>query len=361
MADPTPQQDTEQRDTKEQRELKGEGPLLLADGALADVGWARQPLLDCNLEAVAFYPSFRFLQRFRVKRWDYYAVTTPTHFFAFTLAHLGYLGTAFTYVMDLESGHYHEESVIVPLGRGIELPRNSTAGESSFSSKRVQMRFSIESDQRRIVAHWPRFEGKGLSADFRLALPPEHESLVIVIPIRGKRFYYNRKINCMSASGTIDYAGRRFELQPQTCLGNLDWGRGVWEYNSFWVWNSASGFDPASGRRIGLNLGFGFGDTTAATENALIVDGRIHKLGHVDFAYNPRDFKEPWRIASRDGRLALLFTPFFQRDAKTNLAIINSEMHQILGRYTGTVRTDGGETLCLDGLTGFVEEHHARW
>ena len=40
------------------------------DGSLADVGWARQPLLDCNLENARFY-ALRSLQRFRIKRWDY--------------------------------------------------------------------------------------------------------------------------------------------------------------------------------------------------------------------------------------------------------------------------------------------------
>jgi hypothetical protein len=61
-----------------QHELTTPSPLLTPRGRLAQVGWARQPLLDCNLEAVRFYPPLlRPLQRFRVKRWDYYGVTTP--------------------------------------------------------------------------------------------------------------------------------------------------------------------------------------------------------------------------------------------------------------------------------------------
>ena len=66
-------------------------PLLKADGTLMQVGWSRQPLLDCNLENARFY-SLRFLQRFRIKRWDYYGFTTPDHFFSATLADLGYAG-----------------------------------------------------------------------------------------------------------------------------------------------------------------------------------------------------------------------------------------------------------------------------
>ena len=150
------------------------------------------------------------------------------------------------------------------------------------------------------------------------------------------------------------------DLRPTESLGNLDWGRGVWEYRSFWVWASASGF-LGDGRRVGLNLGFGFGDTSAATENALILDGRIHKLGQVDFTYDSGDFMRPWRMISPDQRLDLEFVPFLERVAATNLAIITSEVHQMFGRYHGTAQTDGGEVLHLDGVVGFAEEHQARW
>ena len=144
-------------------------------------------------------------------------------------------------------------------------------------------------------------------------------------------------------------------------LGNLDWGRGIWDYRSFWVWASASGFLP-DGRTVGLNLGFGFGDTSQATENALILDGRLHKLSRVDFRYSAEAAgKQPWRMSSPDGRLDLEFTPFVERVAQTNLLLIASEVHQMFGRYRGTVVADDGEVIHLDGLIGWAEEHRARW
>ncbi len=344
-----------------QHELLAPGPLLDASGNLAAVGWARQPLLDCNLENARFYPPWlRFLQFIRVKRWDYYAVTTPTHFFSFTLAGIGYIGQVFAYVIDFQTNHYHEETLTIPLAAGVHIPRNSTSGDSTYAGKDVRMTFSPGPASRRLEISWPKFEGKGLSASFELALPPDHQSLVIVIPIRGKRFYYNRKVNCLPASGWVEYAGQRYRLTPGTALGNLDWGRGVWEYRSFWVWASASGFLPDL-RRVGLNLGFGFGDTSAATENALILDGCVHKLGQVDFTYDPHHFTAPWRMKSPDGRLDLEFVPFFERVAALDLKVLSIEVHQMFGRYSGTVVTDAGETITLNNLIGFAEEHHAKW
>lgn len=346
-------------DIQSQRELHEASPLLDAQGNLVRVGWARQPLLDCNLEAVRFY-ALRPLQRFRIKRWDYYGVTTPTHFYSFTLADLGYAGQVFAYVVGFETGKYQEETLTIPLARGIVLPRNSTAGTSSFESSKAHLVFQAEPGARRISVQWPDFADMGLSAEFVLHLSPDHESMVIVIPIAGKRFYYNRKINCLPAEGWVEYEGERTSLHPTESLGNMDWGRGVWEYKSFWVWASASGF-LRDGRSVGLNLGFGFGDTSAATENALILDGRIHKFGQVEFTYDASDFMQPWRMVSPDGRVDLEFVPFLERVAATNLAVVTSEVHQIFGHYHGTVQADDGEVVCLEGLVGFAEEHHARW
>ncbi|RME90741.1 MAG: DUF2804 domain-containing protein, partial [Anaerolineae bacterium] len=267
-----------------QREITHPGKLLRDDGRLAQIGWSRQPLLDCNLENARFY-ALRPLQRFRIKRWDYYAVFTPRRFFSATIADLGYAGNVFVYTLDFETGDLHEEGLVIPLGRGVFLPRNSTEGESRFENDRLSLRFTVTPERRHVSVRWPDFhEGRGVQAEIALRCPPEHESITIVIPIGERRFYYNRKINCMPAEGFIQYGDLREELHPQDSLGSLDWGRGVWKYKSFWNWASASGFLP-DGRTVGLNLGCGFGDLSAATENALILDGRIHKLDQVRFEY----------------------------------------------------------------------------
>ncbi len=343
-----------------QNELTQPGPLLQPDGGLANVGWARQPVLDCNLEAARFY-AFRALQRFRIKRWDYYAVFTPGNFFSATIADLGYAGNIFVYHMNLASGDLHEEGLVIPLGKGITLPRNSTQGDSHFENKQVRLDFSLKSSQRHLSVSWPGFhDGQGISAEIDLATQPEDESMNIVIPIEQKRFYYNRKINCMPASGSITYGESCEQLDPTTCLGSLDWGRGVWAYKSFWNWASASGF-LADGRSIGLNLGMGFGDLSRAGENAVILDRRIHKLEQVSFDYDSGDYMRPWHFTDSEGRLDLTFTPFKDRTATTNLGIITSQVHQMFGHYDGTVVADDGEKIEVRGLAGFAEEHQAKW
>jgi hypothetical protein len=342
-----------------QRLIETPGPLLADDGSLAAIGWSRQPMLDSNLEKINFY-RLRFLQKLRLKRWDYYGITTPTHYYSFTISDIGYLGMVFAYVLEFATGKFHEQTLALPFARGVVLPRNSTSGESLYDNGKVSLRFWFEDDLRRMSVQWPGFGGTDLAADVNLSMPSEHESMVIVVPIEKKRFYYNRKVNCLPASGWIQHADVRTELDPAACLGNLDWGRGVWAYNSFWVWASASGY-LADGRTVGLNMGYGFGDTSAATENALILAGKIHKLDQVDFSYDPLDFKAPWTMRSPDGRLDLTFTPFYERVAKTDMKLLSSEVHQMFGRYNGMVCSDEGDPVVINNLIGWAEEHQARW
>ena len=69
------------------KEIIDSGVLLDDQGKLAQVGWAMHQNLDCNLENVNFY-QINFFQKFRVKRWDYYAIFTPLRFFSATIADL---------------------------------------------------------------------------------------------------------------------------------------------------------------------------------------------------------------------------------------------------------------------------------
>ena len=339
-----------------EHEIVEQSPLLRPDGSLTQKGWARRPLLDCNLENSRVYRIGRGLQWFRLKRWDYYGVTYPGGYFSATIADLGYAGQAFVYMVDFEDSSYVEDTITIPFARGMSLPRNSHNGTSTWAGKKASLEFAVSESARSVTVDWEGFGGEHLAA--RLEFDTPDESTVIATPIGERRYYYNRKINCMPTQGNITVGDRTIALDRDTSSGTLDWGRGVWEYNSFWVWASVSGF-LADGRRVGLNMGYGFGDTTAATENTLILGGRIHKLANIEFDYSDDDFMRPWTM--RSDRVDLTFTPFLDRTAKTNLLLIRSEVHQMFGHYDGHVVDDLGNRVQIDSIVGWAEEHQARW
>jgi len=46
--------------------------------------------------------------------------------------------------------------------------------------------------------------------------------------------------------------------------------------------------------------------------------------------------------------------------AKANALILESEVHQMFGCYSGIVVTDQGEKIEINDLVGW-DEHHAKW
>jgi hypothetical protein len=59
-----------------------------------------------------------------------------------------------------------------------------------------------------------------------------------------------------------------------------------------------AGFPPSP---FGFNIGYGFGDTSAASENMIFFEGRGHKIGRLSIALDEKDALKPWRQSPRLG------------------------------------------------------------
>jgi len=339
-----------------QHEITERGPLLAGGGRLAEPGWARRPLLTANLGAVRGVAG-----RFRLKRWDYYGIWAPDLYVSATLTNLGYVGMAFAYVVDLTNDSEVEDTRLTPLGRGIALGDDSERGSVRYRDKSVSYEFTTVAGRRELRVCVPHFDdGRGLQIEAALDDPPDREAVCIATPMGDQGFYWNRKGNALPASGRITWGDRVVKLEPETCLGQLDWGRGRWPYRTHWIWASATGA-VGGGLRIGLNLGYVDGDHRAATEDALYLNGRVHKLGRVRVELDHTDYRRPWTFTDPGGRLEVTLTPQHERVARTNLGIVRSEVHQMFGRYDGFAIDDAGTRIEISALPGFAEEHYARY
>lgn len=344
-----------------QHEITTAGDLLDARGELARRGFARRPVIAYNPARVGL-SALPGVNRLRLKEWDYYGLTSPTWFCGMAVSHGGLAGVAFVYFIDFETNELEEGLVVTPLGRGCELPHASTEGDIVFARGGVRLVFERRPGSRVLEIDWPRLKsGRWLRLSATLEQPEHYDSIVMATPIGPRRFYHNEKINCLPATGELVVGDRHLPIRPDQTQGTLDWGRGVWAYRTFWNWASASGFLPDGVTRFGLNLGGGFGDLSAATENCFFLDGVLHKLGWVEITYNPGDYLRPWRFVDDAGRLDLTLTPFFDRHDKTDVLVIRTEAHQMFGRYNGTVVDDAGRAIQVRELLGWAEEHRARW
>ncbi len=343
-----------------QHRITEKGWLLKKDGSLSRKGYSVKPLLKYNPKSVKLYP-LRFLNRMRIKEWDYYGVTTDKNFLAVCVANIGYIGLVFAYLIDFETGEIIEKILPTPLGAGCNLPESSTEGDVTFKGLGVSLEFKRFPERRDINLYWKRFhKGDNLKVQLSLSQPYDMESMIIATPISKNRFYYNQKVNCMTTAGEIHLGNNSYFLTKDSAMATLDWGRGVWEYSTFWNWASASGF-LENGQTIGLNLGQGFGDLSRATENCFYINGKMVKLGKLALSYDAKDYMKPWRFSTDDGYLDLVFRPFVEKVSKTNLLLAKMEGHQMFGNYSGQLKTPEGDSYNIVNLVGWAEEHKSRW
>jgi hypothetical protein len=202
-------------------------------------------------------------------------------------------------------------------------------------------------------------DGKPLDAELILDQPPM-DSMVIATPWPKKHaFYYNQKILTMRVTGYISFDGMRYEFDPRTDFATLDWGRGVWTYDNTWFW--AAGNADVDGNSLGWNLGYGFGDTSAATENLLIWNGTAHKLDDVTFHLPEDGYMGTWRFTSSDGRFEMSFEPVLDRAACLDYKVIVSDQHQVFGKMSGKAVLDDGTEVRIKDVMCFAEIVHNRY
>ena len=102
-----------------------------------------------------------------------------------------------------------------------------------------------------------------------------------------KAFYYNQKIIGFHIKRSIYLGNESIDFDNASTRGLLDWGRGVWTYHNTWYWGAGAG--KVGDKEIGFNIGYGFWDTSNASENMVFVNGKAHKLDQVKFNIPVKD------------------------------------------------------------------------
>lgn len=330
-------------------------PLLDETGNLREPGWSRSLVQQYDRSMIK-------APKWRIKEWDYYLVMGKDFAGAFTISDDGYIGLQSVSLLSFKDRAWeHTETVLnaFPMGK-LKHPSDSSKGDVVYEDKRLKISFTLEEGKRRIKCHFEKFyKDKPFDCDIVLEQPPM-DSMVIATPWdKDRHFYYNQKINCMRASGYMTYDGVIYRFDPATDFGTLDWGRGVWTYDNTWYWGS--GNTDIDGKAFGFNIGYGFGNTSAATENILFYDGKAHKLDDVEFCIPESGYMDPWKFTSSDGRFEMDFVPVLDRAAKMDFKILVSDQHQVFGRMSGRAILDDGTEINIKDVLCFAEKVHNRY
>lgn len=343
-----------------QREIVAQGPLLDENGHLIEKGYAKSLIRDYQRTDIK-------ANKLRIKEWDYYLIYNEEFGIALTFDDNSYMGLMSVSVLDFKNQKEKTVSPMQFLTRGNHhLPSSSEHGDCIYHSKKLDMLFRHIDGKRVLDCTLKGFyDEKDFTCHLELSDEPA-ESMVIVTPFKDKpkAFYYNQKIVGFKVNGFFKIGDFEYKFDENNTRGILDWGRGVWTYKNTWYWGAGCGV--IDGHEVGFNIGYGFGDTSLASENCIFYDGKMHKLENVTFNI-PKDEKgnyqytKPWTFTSSDGRFEMNFNPLLDRKSKTDVGIICSDQHQVFGKFNGKMILDDGKIIELKDFTAFAERVFNKW
>ncbi len=341
-----------------QNQIIEKGPLLNSDGALTNPGWAKELLLEYRRSAIR-------ASGYRIKEWDYYCIINyeSKKGIALTIADNSYMGLLSVSYLDLNKPMEITRTNMKGFTFGkYHLPETSKTGNVSINQGDIFMQFAVEGSKKILRVDYKNFShGKTLKGEIILNKPLDLDSMVIATPFKEDKraFYYNQKINCMGAEGTVYFGDDKLKFNNNNSFGVLDWGRGVWTYSNAWYWGSGSGL--AEGVPFGFNIGYGFGDTSRATENMIFYNNKAHKLADIEFHIPKDDYLKPWKFTSSDNSFEMDFMPVIDRNSSTDFKLLKSIQHQVFGYFSGKVVLDSGKEIYIKDFLGFAEKVINKW
>ncbi len=329
------------------------GPLLNEQGLPVTYGWSPQENVRFNA-VPALDPQ-------RLRQWDFFTVANERYVANFTLADIGFARFCSVDLIDFSTGEAWT-GFTFPLTKDdwLQLSEDThTRTECAMQGDRIV--YERTPDRRILDVRIRGLISADVSGTIVLHQPPEHEYLSFAMPFDEDPagFFYENKIPVLPAEGALEIDGRTYAFSVTDSFAVMDWGRGIWPAELTWHWGAAAG--RIDGVAAGFNLGYGFGNTTAATENVFVYDGRAHKLGIVDWHFDRTDWMKPWRFTSPDGRFELDFVPVYPQTLGVNVLVKSAHLDKVYGHFSGNVTLDDGRVVKIDRMFGFAEEMSIRW
>jgi len=270
---------------------------------------------------------------------------------------LKWVSNAFVYIYDLKLNKLTEVSLLHPFSLGITQSLCPDLGIARFShfGDVVEISSHLSGQVKKVRVSLKQ----KIEMQIQITAPDSFTPLRVCSKAGYDGWVYTQKAAGLLATGHVRANGKNYQLNENDTLASYDWSCGFMRRETSWNWACLSG-RLSDGRSLGLNLAAGVNET-GVTENAIWVDGRFIKLGLAQFEFNRYDSEQPWKVTTSDGQVDLMFYPEGSRVEKTNILILASNFKQIFGRFKGIIKDGVGGILHVQGMSGFMEDHYAKW
>ena len=315
--------------------------------------------LDFDLRNAMGKPKSFFAKKLKFNQFQFISFTSEQLMIGLAIVDLKIASNCFIYLYDPKSQHFEEFSFTNLFALKTQIDSNPKNGNAYFEKGENRIEISvIASTQKRVV----RVNLKsGLQIHAEINESVNYQPLAVCTRAGFTGFHFTQKSAALLCSGSVEWQGKRILLEEINALASVDWSAGYMRRETSWNWGSLACI-LADGRRLGFNLAAGVVETSF-TENALWLDGALHKIDMVDFQfqrYSNDKSDNRWQLRSNDGKINLMFEPVGLRQDKTNLLIIASNFTQHFGRFYGQITLEN-EVITLNGEWGFTEDHYAKW
>ena len=277
-------------------------------------------------------------------------------------SNIDHFGLADVYWVDLVTGVSGGKGILTPAD-ALVLPERPGTAPLLVDRDGLDLRMVDDESGTRLTAWWDEGDGRRGHLDVKIDAPAGHESLNVVIPWSDTVFNFTSKHQARPAVGHLAVGDRVWPIGGPggtESWGVLDVGRGRWPHDVTWNWGGGAG--RVGDHVVGLQIGAKWTEGSGFTENGLIVDGRLSKLGsELRWEYSWDEPMQPWHVVDPGGQLDMVLTPRFDKHSHADAGEFGSETHQVFGHWSGRLRTDDGIELEFDGLQGFAEEARQRW
>ncbi|MBP9988454.1 MAG: DUF2804 domain-containing protein, partial [Ruminococcus sp.] len=344
----------------EQIKITEKIPLLDENGKVIKPGYCFTNMYEYDRKAIKANPT-------RIKEWDFYQISNSRYCLQVTMADISLGGAASLTLFDMQTGERYSATSLQLLTFGrFGLSKDAM---TPHTMSRHKLGFDIDinvTESQRTIKYEGRSGFKKFTVDLSMDMFPNHESLVMALPFnRGndKQFYLNQKVNSMPVTGTVTVGDLVVKFDPSDSFCVLDWGRGVWPYHENWYWGNGT-TRLENGDLFGFEIGWGFGDMSAATENTLFYNGKAHKIGEVyltEDKFETKNWMTDWVFTSSDGRFEMTMTPIFDNITKARVLFVGNICHQVFGLWNGKVTLDDGTVLEIHNMVAFCEDSDNMW
>ncbi|MGW4883905.1 DUF2804 domain-containing protein [Streptomyces murinus] len=300
----------------------------------------------------------RRLKRVRLKEWVGFTLSHPDWYSSLIIQDAHYLASSEIYAYDRAGGVLHQHAANAAGGSPV-LPAELLESACRFErgGYRIAYSFSRTSARHRIeidiaaTAKAPAVRGE-LELDAEAATAP----LSVSSRLPGGSMYTHKA--AFPASGVLRVGDTEVVFEPDRDLAILDEHRSLLPYRTNWLWGTFATSTDA-GPVVGANFAARPELAGEPEESCLWTPGRCEPLGDIAFEPASADPSAAWHIASRDGRLDVVFEPEGRKQVKHNLGLFAVDYFQLFGRYRGVVRGAEGDFEITD-VHGVCESMKAR-